>query len=83
MEDPNLRYNNYFIDFLTVNSNAFAYVKKQYPVKMNAYNQRVGKLLTHRICQIFKKLGYKTWMNPLQGNGVDIKVWRNGYLLLV
>lgn len=56
----------------------------------NAYNtenekQRrgLGKLLPHRIGQILKKLGYQTEIARGQSNGVDIKVWQNGNLILV
>lgn len=57
--------------------------KSKYPVPKTKYLQSIGKLLPHRICQILKELGYKTWMNPNQGNGVDIKVWHNRRLVLV
>ena len=58
-------------------------LRRKYPVPMNIYNQSVGRLLPHRICQILEELGYETWMNPRQGNGVDIKAWFNGSLILV
>ncbi|MHA1686124.1 MAG: hypothetical protein ACTSYD_06895 [Candidatus Heimdallarchaeaceae archaeon] len=58
-------------------------LRQEYPVKPSSYRKSVGRLLPHRICQILKELGYETWMNPNQGNGVDIKVWHNGRLVLV
>jgi len=60
-----------------------ATLRQKYPVKEDKYRKSVGRLLPHRICQILKELGYETWMNPNQGNGVDIKVWHNGRLVLV
>jgi len=57
--------------------------RDRYPIHKTRYLQSVGKLLPHRICQILKEMGYKTWMNPRQGNGIDIKVWRNNILVLV
>jgi len=55
----------------------------KYPIEKTRYLQSVGKLLPHRICQILNELGYKTWMNPRQGNGIDVKVWHNNILILV
>jgi len=60
-----------------------------YPIMMHIYNQSVGKLLPHRISQILKELGYredsgyKIWINPRQGNGVDFKILFNGSLIIV
>jgi hypothetical protein len=47
---------------------------RRYPVKRTVYLQSVGKLLPHRISQIFKELGFETWINPKQGNDIDLKV---------
>ncbi|MDI6904606.1 MAG: hypothetical protein QMD13_03830 [Candidatus Bathyarchaeia archaeon] len=47
----------------------------RYPIKRTRYTQSVSRLLPHRIGQIFKELGFKTWMNPGQTNGVDLKVY--------
>jgi len=55
----------------------------KYPIEKTRYLQSVGKLLPHRICQILNEMGYKTWMNPRQNNGVDIEVWHNNTLILV
>ena len=51
--------------------------------------QKVGRLLPHRISQIMKELGYtqqsgyRIWINPNQGNDLDIKVWKYNKLVLV
>jgi len=56
---------------------------KKYPVKKSVYIQSVGRLLPHRIGQILKELGYETWINPRQGNDLDLKVWYRGTLIFV
>lgn len=48
---------------------------RRYPIKRTRYTQSVGKLLPHRISQILQELGFKTWINHGQTNGVDIKVY--------
>ena len=53
------------------------YFEKRYPVKRHQYTQSVGKLLPHRISQVFRELGFKTWLNPGQTNGVDLKAYDN------
>jgi len=64
-------------------------MSNKYPVLKNIYYQKVGKLLPHRIGQILKELGYneknhyRIWINPKQGNDVDIKMWHKGSLILV
>ena len=59
-----------------------SYFNSRYPVKRKAYTQSVGKLLPHRISQILQELGFKTWINRGQTNGVDLKVYDNGNNLL-
>ena len=62
---------------------------KRYPVKRHVFMQKVGRLLPHRIGQILEELGYtnrygfKVWINPNQGNDVDLKVWSNNDLILI
>ena len=51
--------------------------EKRYPVKRHQYTQSVGKLLPHRISQVFRELGFETWLNPGQTNGVDLKAYDN------
>jgi hypothetical protein len=62
----------------------------KYPIKnKREYLQSVGRLSPHRIGQILKELnliedyGYRVWINPNQGNDVDLKVWYNNSLILV
>lgn len=62
----------------------------KYPIEdKREYLQSIGRLLPHRIGQILKELnftkddGYRIWMNPKQGNDVDLKVWHNNALILV
>jgi len=60
-------------------------LNRRYPVrKRTQYTQSVGKLLPHRISQILQELGFKTWINHGQTNGVDIKVYdSDDHLILV
>ena len=60
-----------------------SYFNSRYPVKRKAYTHSVGKLLPHRISQILQELGFKTWINRGQTNGVDLKVYDNGNNLLL
>jgi hypothetical protein len=39
------------------------------------YHQKTGRLLEHRIGQEFNELGYESWINKGQCNGIDLKVW--------
>lgn len=56
----------------------------RYPIPKNEYNQKTGRLLAHRIGQIFEKLGYKSWICKGQKNGVDLRVYdRADKLILV
>jgi len=56
---------------------------RRYPVKRTLYMQTVGRLLPRRISQILRELGFKVWINPNQGNNIDIKVWSNNTLIIV
>jgi len=60
-----------------------SYFDSRYPVKRKTYTQSVGKLLPHRISQILQKLGFKTWINRGQTNGVDLKAYSEDRLVLV
>jgi uncharacterized protein YqjF (DUF2071 family) len=55
----------------------------RYPVKMPRYCQSVGRLLPHRAGQIFKELGFRTWVRPDQSNGIDLSVYDNEDHLIV
>lgn len=59
--------------------------EKRYPVKRAVYMQTVGRLLPRRISQILKEINpdYTIWINPNQGNGIDLKVWYNNDLIIV
>ena len=57
--------------------------ESKYPVKRQVYMQTTGKLLPRRISQILRELGLKVWINPKQGNDIDLKVWYNDELILV
>jgi len=54
----------------------------KYPVKGTVYWQTTGKLLPRRIYQILKELGLKVWINPRQGNDIDLKVWYDSSLII-
>jgi hypothetical protein len=56
---------------------------RRFPVEDHIYFQTTGKLLPRRISQILQELGYKVWINPKQGNDVDLKVWYDNELILV
>ena len=49
---------------------------------MHEYAQSTGALLTNRIRQILEKLGFETWIVKGQNNGIDMKVWYNGNLVM-
>lgn len=51
--------------------------KKRFPVKRTVYMQTTGRLLPRRISQILRELNsnFTVWINPSQGNGIDLKVW--------
>ena len=62
--------------YLSVNCN------QHYDLKNNvSYRHKTGKLLAHRIGQSYTELGYHTWINPGQSNGVDLKVWNRNWNL--
>jgi hypothetical protein len=48
---------------------------RKYPVKESRYYQSVGKLLPHRIGQIFQELDFVSWIAKGQLNDVDLKVF--------
>lgn len=56
---------------------------EKYPVKRTIYMQNVGRLLPRRISQILRELGFVVWINPKQGNNVDMKVSYENSLVLV
>jgi hypothetical protein len=56
---------------------------RRYPVKRTVYIQSIGRLLPHRISQIFEELGFETWINPKQGNDMDLKVFLGQKLIIV
>jgi hypothetical protein len=55
----------------------------RYPVEMHKYAQSTGALLAHRIGRIFSNIGFASWVVKGQNNGIDIKVYRNGTLIIV
>lgn len=48
---------------------------RRYPIEMHRYCQCVGRLLPHRIGQILKELGFRTWVRSNQSNGIDLLVY--------
>jgi len=56
---------------------------RRYPVERTIYVQTTGRLLPRRISQLLQELGYKVWINPKQGNDVDLKTWYENELILV
>lgn len=57
---------------------------EHYPVERTVYTQSVGRLLPHRLGQIFQELGFNTWINSDQTNGIDLRVYdANNNLILV
>jgi len=56
---------------------------EKYLVDRTVYLQSVGRLLPRRISQILRELGFAVWINPKQGNNVDMKVWYRNELILV
>jgi len=56
---------------------------RKYPIKRYKYTQSVGRLLPHRISQIFEELGFKTWINSAQGNDIDLKVFFGNNTIVV
>lgn len=56
----------------------------KYPIDLQRYLQSVGRLLAHRIGQIFEELGFVSWIAKGQSNGVDLIIKdREGNLVLV
>jgi hypothetical protein len=58
-------------------------VDRRFPIERKKYIQSVGKLLEHRLGQIFQELGFETEIAKGQGNGLDIKVFRGNSLIIV
>lgn len=56
---------------------------RRFPVDKHIYFQTTGKLLPRRIGQILRELGFTVWINPNQGNDVDLKAWYDNELILV
>ena len=58
--------------------------KKRFPVKRTVYMQTTGRLLPRRISQILRELNsnFTVWINPSQGNGIDLKVWHGCDLII-
>ena len=57
--------------------------RKRFPIEKTRYLQCVGRLLPHRISQVFKELGFETWINSRQGNDIDLKVYLGDELIIV
>jgi hypothetical protein len=58
--------------------------KRRYPIERTRYTQAVGKLLPHRIGQIFREKGFTSWIAQGQENDVDLKVFDDeGNLIIV
>ena len=57
-------------------------LENKYPVESTIYMQTTGKLLPRRIYQILRELGLRVWINPKQGNDIDLKVWYDNSLLI-
>lgn len=55
----------------------------RYPEKTSIYKREVGRLLQDAVGECFVELGYRVWVNPNQGNGVDVKVWNRDELIIV
>lgn len=56
----------------------------KYPIDLKRYLQCTGKLLEHRIGQIFQELEFETQISKGQSNGVDLIVKdKEGKLVLV
>lgn len=45
--------------------------------------QTVGRLLPRRISQMLQEMGFRVWINPSQGNNIDLKVWSNNTTLII
>jgi hypothetical protein len=55
---------------------------QRYPVEMHEYAQSTGALLANRISNILEKLGFEAWTVKGQNNGIDMKVWYKGNLVM-
>lgn len=57
---------------------------RKYPIKRTDYTRSVGKLLPHRVSQVFQELGFGTEIALGQENDVDLKVYNEeGHLILI
>src|SRR4030042_7174816 len=56
---------------------------ERYPLDRERYFQSVGRILPHRISQIFQELGYETWICKGQSNGIDLIVFNENGLVFV
>src|SRR4030042_4620751 len=56
---------------------------RRFPIERSRYYQSVGRLLPHRIGQIFQELGFETKICLGQSNGVDLVVFKADELVLV
>ena len=57
-------------------------VNRRFPIGRERYIQRSGKLLEHRLGQIFQELGFGTEIAKGQENGLDIRVFQNRSLVI-
>ena len=56
---------------------------RRFPIDRREYFNYVGRLLPHRLGQIFKELGYQSSIAKGQSNGVDLIVYDNNEPILV
>ena len=49
--------------------------KYRFPVEQEEYTRIVGELLPAILKEIFEEFGCKAELNPVQTNGVDLKVF--------
>ena len=54
-----------------------------FPCKERLYDKRAGAFLVTILRERFSELGFGVSVNPLEENGVDLKVFREGKLVLV
>jgi len=48
---------------------------ERWPLKKEVYTHLTGALLPRIIGEVFSELGFKAWINPSQGNGVDLEIY--------
>lgn len=56
---------------------------RRFPRVKTAYLQSIGKILPRILRKIFLELGFGVWINPDQGNGVDLELYDNNGRLVV